>query len=101
MLMLHLKSMVTTLKRPAVGSGYVPDFEWGDTVVEVRADSHSFRNLRAGLLQLAYYLADQPARRGMLVLGNPRITDTALKDEWRLAEQTLKKEVLDRLSVVA
>jgi hypothetical protein len=93
--------METTLKRPAAGHGYTPDFEWGDTVVEVKADPHSFRNLRAGLLQLAYYLAGRPDRRGMLVLGNPRITDVALQEEWRLAEQTLKKEVLDRLSVVA
>lgn len=93
--------MKTALKRPPPGVGYTPDFEWGDTVVEVKADPHSFRNLRAGLLQLAYYLADQPHRRGLLLLGNPRITDAALKDEWRLAERTLKKEVLARLSVAA
>lgn len=90
-----------TLNRLTTGRGYIPDFEWGDTVVEVKADPHSFRNLRAGLLQLAYYLAGQPNRRGLLVLARPRLSDIALAEEWRLAEQTLKKEVLDRLSVVA
>jgi len=93
--------METLLKLHATGQAYTPDFAWGNTVVEVKADAHSFRNLRAGLLQLAYYLAAEPARRGLLVLGNPRITDTALKNEWQLAEQALRKEVLDRLSVVA
>ncbi len=99
--MLHLNSMKTALKRPPPGPGYRPDFVWGDTVVEVKADPHSFRSLRDGLLQLAYYLADKPDRRGLLLLGNPRLTDLALKNEWRLAEQTLKKNVLERLSIVA
>ena len=90
-----------SLKRPPPAPGYRPDFEWGDTVVEVKADPHNFRSLRDGLLQLAYYLAEQPGRRGLLLLGNPRITDAALKNEWRLAELTLRKEVLARLSVAA
>lgn len=90
-----------SLKRPPPAPGYRPDFEWGNTVVEVKADPHNFRSLRDGLLQLAYYLAEQPSRHGLLLLGNPRITDAALRDEWRLAERTLKNEVLARLSIAA
>jgi len=82
-------------------SATVPDLAWGNTIVQVKADSHSFRNLRAGLLELAYSLAEDRGRRGLLLLSNPRITDAALKEEWRLAEQTLRSEVAERLSVVA
>jgi hypothetical protein len=77
------------------------DLAWGNTVVQVKADSHSFRNVRAALLELAYYLADHPDRRGLLLLSNPRITDVSLRGEWRLAERALKSEVAERLSVVA
>jgi len=91
--------METTLKRPLPGSGYQPDFEWDDTVVEVKSDPHSFRSLRSGLLQLAYYLAEQPKRRGLLLLGDPRISDTALREEWQLAERALKSDLLARLAV--
>lgn len=93
--------MKPALIRPEPGASYTPDFKWGDTVVEVKADPHSLRSLRSGLLQLAYYLADKPDRHGLLLLGNPRISDAALREEWRLAERTLKKEVLARLSVAA
>lgn len=68
-------------------------------MIEVKSDPHSFRNLRSGLLQLAYYLADQPGRRGLLLLGEPRISDVALREEWRLAERTLRPELLERLTV--
>src|SRR5687767_7367781 len=91
--------MSPTLLREPPGPGYRPDFRWGETVIEVKSDPHSFRNLRSGLLQLAYYLADQPNRRGLLLLGDPRISDVALREEWRLAERTLRSEVLERLTV--
>lgn len=91
--------MSPTLLREPPGPGYRPDFRWGQTVVEVKSDPHSFRNLRSGLLQLAYYLADRPDRRGVLLLGDPRISDDALREEWRLAERTLKSELLERLTV--
>lgn len=86
---------------PLARSGYRPDFRFGNTIVEVKSDLHSFRNLRAALLQLAYYLTEQPSERGLLVLANPRITDAALRKEWRLAEQTLRPDILRRLSVAA
>ena len=83
------------------GSVDTPDLVWGNTIVQVKADPHSFRNLRASLLELAYSLADHADRRGLLLLSNPRITDAALREEWRLAENTLRAEVAERLSVVA
>ena len=79
--------------------GYQLDGRWKNTIVEIKSHLHSFRNLRAGLLQLAYQLADDPNARGLLVLVASRITDAGLHKEWRLAEQTLKPEVLARIAI--
>ena len=84
---------------PAPRHGYRPDFRLGDTVVAVKADLHSFRNLRAALLQLAYYVSDETDNRGVLVLVNPRITEAALKKEWGLIERTLHPAILRRLAL--
>ena len=80
-------------------AGYRPDFRLGDTNVEVKSDVHSFRNFRATLLQLAYYIAEEPNNRGLLVLVNPRITDAALKKEWHLVKQALHPQILARLAL--
>ncbi len=78
---------------------YEPDGLWKNKVaVEVKS-GHSFRNLRAGLMQLAYYLAREPHKRGVLVLVDSRITDTALNRERELAERALRPEILKRFSI--
>ena len=84
---------------PPPRAGYRPDFRLDDTNIEVKSDIHSFRNLRAALLQLAYYIAEAPKERGVLVLTNPRITDTALRKEWRMVELSLRPEILMRLDL--
>lgn len=84
---------------PPARDGYRPGFRLGDTIVEVKSDLHSFRNLRAALLQLAYYITEGTNERGALVLVNPRITDAALRKEWRLIERTLHPAILKRLTL--
>lgn len=96
--MLHLRAVnATTLDLQL--SGYRPDGRWHDVVVEIKRQVHSFRNLRANLLQLAYYLAQEPGARGLLVLLDSRISDERLQKELRLAEQTLRPELARRLFV--
>lgn len=80
-------------------AGYRPDFRLGNTTVELKSDLHSFRNLRAALLQLAYYIADETHEQGALVLVNPRITDEALRKEWQLIERTLQPAIFKRLAL--
>lgn len=80
-------------------AGYRPDFRFGDTVVEVKSDLHSFRNLRAALMQLAYYITEDRNQRGALILVNPRISEEALRREWRMVERTMNPAVLKRLSL--
>lgn len=80
-------------------SNYEPDGRWRDVVVEVKSQIHSSRNLRASLLQLAYFLAQEPRHRGLLVLLDSRITDARLHEELRLAERALRPEVARKLAV--
>ncbi len=82
------------------GSHYRPDGRWKDVVVEIKSRVHSFRNLRASLLQMAYWLAQEPTHRALLVLVSSRITDARLKAERALAAQTLKPEIFRRLTIV-
>lgn len=79
--------------------GYRPDFKLAGTFVEVKSDIHSFRGLRAALLQLAYYIAEAPEDRGLLVLTFPRITDAALQTEWHMFELCLRPAILKRLAL--
>ena len=78
---------------------YQPDAVWGNVAIEVKRDVHSFRNLRASLLGLAYWLSEKPARRGLLVLVNSRISTTRLREELRFAASVLHPTVSSRISV--
>lgn len=84
--------------------GYEPDACWREgqqrVWVEVKAGTHSFRNVRASLLGLAYFLSNDPESRALLVLPDSRITEERLYAEVHLAEQSLKPEVMQRLSLV-
>jgi hypothetical protein len=79
--------------------GYVPDGQWQDVWVEVKSQTHGFRNLRASLLGLAYWLASDPKSRGLLVLVDSRITEERLQKELQLAGQVLLPDVMHRLTV--
>jgi hypothetical protein len=80
--------------------GYEPDGRWRDVWVEVKPRTHSFRNVRASLLGLAYLLANAPKDRGLLVLADSRITEKRLKNELHLVGQTLRPDVAERLALV-
>lgn len=84
--------------------GYEPDGRWPDGAhnvwVEVKSRTHSFRNVRASLLGLAYLLSSEPKARALLVLADSRITEERLQAELRLAEQTLRPDVMQRLTLV-
>ena len=80
---------------------YSPDGQWQDIGVEVKHETHGFRNLRASLLVLAYWLAGHPENRGLLLLLDSRITEKRLKDERELASRVILPEVMHRLIVAS
>ena len=77
----------------------VPDGVWEDVCVEVKVGAHSFRNLRDGLFQLAYYLAGRPGIRGLLVLVDSRISEDRLQQELHSARSVLHPDLAGRLMV--
>jgi hypothetical protein len=78
---------------------YEPDATWQDIGIEVKFQTHGFRNLRASLLGLAYWLSMNPGYRGVLLLVDSRITEEGLQKERRLAEQVLQPDILNRLTL--
>lgn len=84
---------------PTRSATYKPDGRWRNVEVEVKSQVNSSRNLRAGLLELAYHVAQKPETRGLLLLVDSGITDERLNDERRLAAQALKPEVARKLAV--
>ena len=97
--MLH-RSFVAKEPSLRLRQGYRPDFRLGNTLIELKEDLRSFRNLRAALLQLAYYLTDEPDKHGVLLLVNPRITEEALQKEWQSVERTLHPAIVGRLALM-
>ena len=76
------------------------DAEIDSTFVEVKSGLNAVRNLRAGLLDLAYALQAYPHHRGLLVLAESNISSARLEREWELARHTLRPEWIDRLGIV-
>jgi hypothetical protein len=77
------------------------DVEVGNTLIEVKPGLRAVRNLRTGLMDLAYRLVQRTAQhRALLVLTDPEITQDRLEREWRAAQETLRPEVMERLNLV-
>jgi hypothetical protein len=80
---------------------YSPDGQWRDMGVEVKRVTHGFRNLRASLLGLAYWLADRPENRALLLLLDSRITEKRLQHERELASRVIRPEIMRRLIIAS
>ena len=81
--------------------GYQPDGRIDDVLVEVKRDVHSFRNVRASIMGLAYHLAvDTTAQGALLVLVDSRITQPRLERELELAAATMQAKITNRLWIV-
>ncbi len=87
------------LKEEKTAIGYRPDGRWQNIVVEVKSNTHGFRNLRAALFGMAYWLVKEPETHGLLVLVDSRITEESLKREIKLAAEILHPGIMDRVSI--
>ena len=77
------------------------DAEIDLTLVEVKSGLNAVRNLRAGLLDLAYALQGRPNYRGLLILADTHISEGRLQKEWDLASETLRPDITARLSILS
>src|SRR5688572_26350261 len=75
------------------------DAEIDGTLVAVKSGLNAVRTLRAGFLDLAYALQQEPQnKRGLLVVAGNTLSMPRLREEWRLARQTLRTDLVERLS---
>ena len=77
-----------------------PDWEMDDVSIEVKIRLQAVRGVRDSLLQLAYALAKHPNKRAFLLLIDPQITESRLRDEWNKNQMTLRPDIAGRLSIV-
>ena len=75
------------------------DAEVGNRLIEVKVGVTDLRNVRMGLLHLAYVLGQRPGFEGFLVLPNAKVTRKRLEEEWQLAASVLRPDLLDLLSL--
>jgi hypothetical protein len=78
--------------------------QWRDAVaagklIEVKAGVTGLRSVQVALMQMAYALARQPKRRGVLVLTHSSVGLQRLRDEWQRAASVLRPDILKRLSI--
>ena len=68
-------------------------------LIEVKAAVSGVRSVQVALMEMAYALARQPKRRGVLVLTHSSVGLQRLRDEWQRAASVLRPDVLKRLSM--
>jgi hypothetical protein len=76
-----------------------PDVRVGNVAIEVKAGVAAIRNIRSGLLRLAYDVAQAPDLNGFLVLPDASVTKSRLEKEWHLASSVIRPDILQRLHI--
>lgn len=71
--------------------------EVGQRLVEVKIGVAGLRNVRLGLMQLAYALTERPGFEGYLILSDVEVTWERLEIEWQKATAVLRHEPLARM----
>jgi hypothetical protein len=80
-------------------SGFRADAVTGEAIFEVLVETRDARRLRATLMELARVANADKARRVILVLEEPTITESRLQEEWKGAASVLRPELFARLSM--
>lgn len=75
------------------------DAEVEHRLIEVKIGIAGLRNVRLGLMQLAYALTERPDSDGYLVLSDVEVTWERLEAEWKKAAAVLRPEHLARMTL--
>jgi len=70
-----------------------------DTVFEVLIETKDARTLRTSVMELARVAHADKERRVILVLEEPKITESRVREEWKGAGSVLRPELFARLGV--
>ena len=71
-----------------------PDALNARELIEVKAGVSGIRSVQVALMQMAFEIARQPKRRGVLVLIHASVGIQRLRDEWRRAASVLRPDIL-------
>ena len=79
--------------------GFRADAARGDSVYEVLVESKDARRLRTALMEMARAASSEKVRRAVLVLEEPAITESRLREEWQGAGSVIRPELFGRLAM--
>lgn len=80
--------------------GFEADAVLGNSIFEVLVGPRDMRRLRASLVDVARGLGGLRERRGILVLDEPQVRESRLREEWASIQSIFRPEILHRLAVV-
>ena len=75
------------------------DARVGNALFEVKFGVDALRTVRTSLMQVAYFVGQDPATRGYVVLADSAISEDRLRQEWERAAAILLPGVLRRLTI--
>lgn len=81
-------------------SGFRADAVLGNSIFEVLTEPRDLRRLRASIMDVARHSGGAKGRRGILVLDEPKVGDSRLRDEWAGIQSIFRPDVLGQLAVV-
>ena len=79
--------------------GFRADAATGDTFYQVLMEPKDARRLRTALMEMGRVATSDKARRVVLVLEEPAITESRLREEWQGAGLVIRPELFSRLAL--
>ena len=81
-------------------TGFRADAVLGDTVFQALMKLRDLRRLRVALLEMARIASEKKSRHCILLLDDPAITETRVREEWEGFQAILKTDLRGRLALV-
>lgn len=76
------------------------NWESRNAIVQVKLKLKAYRDIRAAILQLAYWVQKDQSRQAYLLLIEPGISQNKLAEEWARAMQLFRTDIAERMWIV-
>ncbi len=77
-----------------------PDYDVDGVLIEAKSGLQAIHWVRNVFLRLAYTLSNRPEARAFLLLIDPELSETRIREEWRMAQKAFRPDLLVRLQFV-
>jgi hypothetical protein len=71
----------------------LPDWESQDAIVKVKLKLRAYRDFRAAIMQLAYWIQEDHSKQAYLLLIEPGISQNRLAEEWAKARKLFQADI--------